>query len=243
MPTVLKDDVSPRSRRGVFTYIRQFANPATTSEDALQGVSRSAGSYHRSGWRYSLVLAVSMVALAVSLLDFALIVGAVAVPIPGLRTQAANMSADTATYGFELGTDSWVTRGMAANAISSDTQAFAGHRSLEFQVTNVSDTQKAFVYCALPANTKPATFVLAHVYVPAGAPPLLAAVYVLDNSWTWQNGPFPTLAGGQWTAVTFQIPQSAHTPIRELGLIIVDTKGFPPYTGPLFVDSIDIHNR
>jgi hypothetical protein len=194
-------------------------------------------------WRLWLVLVVSLIALAVGILDFALIVGAVPVPVPGLRAPGELASIDTATYSFERSTDGWLARGAAANAVASDAQAFAGRDSLEFQVTNLSAATKAFAYISLPPPARPNTRIVAHLYVPAGGPTLLATIYALDRSWAWHNGQFFALSPGQWTATTYQIPAQTHAPIRELGVMILGTKGYPPYSGPLYLDSVDLQNR
>jgi hypothetical protein len=197
----------------------------------------------RSDWRLWLALAVSLLALGGAILDFALVVGAVPIPVPGLRAQGEAAVGDTATYSFENDANGWATRGAATNAVVSDTHVFAGRRALEFQVAKLSGTRRAFIYRTLPAIATRQTQIVAHLYVPAGAPLLLATTYVLDKSWKWYNGPFPVLTPGQWTAVSYEIPAQAQLPIRELGLMILAGKGSMPYSGPLYLDSVDVQRR
>jgi hypothetical protein len=183
---------------------------------------------------------VSVLALLVGILDFALIVGAVPIPVPGLVANGQQQRKDIATYSFEAGTNGWTTRGAATNAVTSDVHAFSGHQALEFQVTDVSTSHQAFVYVARVPDARPGTTVVAHLYVPAGGPTLVTAIYALDKSYAWHSGPYPAAKPGEWTAVTYKIPQSIPKPVRELGLIIVGIAGQPPYTGPLFLDSVDL---
>lgn len=183
---------------------------------------------------------VGIVALAISVLDFMLIVGAVPIPVPGLQAGGSKTPADTATYGFERGTSGWSVRGCATNAVLSNDYVFAGQNALEFHVTNLSNSNQAYVFTTLPRDVKPGTKVVAHVYVPAGAPVLVATIYALDSSWRWHSGPFPALAPGQWTAVAYTIPATFQAPVRELGIMLVTSENAPPYSGLLFVDSIDV---
>jgi hypothetical protein len=78
------------------------------------------------GWPLRLAIMMSVLALAVSLLDFALIIGTVPMPIPGLRSQDQGNAIDAATYGFELEAQGWMVREAATNAVSNDTHVFAG---------------------------------------------------------------------------------------------------------------------
>lgn len=193
-------------------------------------------------WRIWLILAVSLIALAASLLNLALIVGAISIPIPGLRVSAESGLAETATYGFEADANGWTARGTATSVVSNDLHVFAGRGALEFQVVNLSADQKAFVYVTQPTHAKPGTRVVAHVYVPPSAPQLIATIYILDGTWAWHSAQYPTLDPGQWTAITYQIPQGTPTSIRELGVMVVGINGTPPYTGPLYLDSVDLQN-
>jgi hypothetical protein len=212
------------------TAARDEARPAVTT------------AHPQSDGRLWLALAVSLLALSGAVLDFALVVGAVPIPVPGLRSQGQATVADTATYSFENDANGWATRGGATNAVVSDAHVFAGRQALEVQVVNLSGTGKAFVYTTLPGRVGRRVQIIAHLYVPAGAPPLLATAYVLDKSWAWYNGPFPVLPPGQWTAVRYEIPTEAQLPIHELGLMILADKGAPPYSGPLYLDSVNVQH-
>jgi hypothetical protein len=123
-----------------------------------------------------------------------------------------------------------------------DAHFFTGRQVLAFRVTNLSRTREAFVYTPLPLNARHHTQIIAHLYVPAGAPLLLASVYLLDKSWKWYNGPFPVLTPGRWTAVTYEIPAQARLSLRELGLMILTGKGVTPYSGPLYLASVDVQH-
>jgi hypothetical protein len=187
----------------------------------------------QADWRLWLALAVSLLALGGASLDFALVIGAVPIPVLGLGPQSQTTVADTA---------GWATRGAASNAAAIDAHAFTGRQVLEFRVTNLSRASKAFVYTPLPLNARHHTQIIAHLYVPAGAPLLVATAYLLDKSWKWYNGTFPVLTPGRWTTVTYAIPAQAQLPLRELGLMILAGKGVAPYSGPLYLDSVDVQH-
>lgn len=189
-----------------------------------------------------LALGASLLALAVGLLDFTLLIGALPMPVPGLQAAGQPVPKDTATYAFEFDNDGWLARGAATSAISNNTRVFDGQGALEFQVTGVSAQQQAFVYTTLLPAAKPGTKVIAHVYAPTGAPPLLATIYILDASYAWHSGPYLGLTDANWTALAFQIPTQAQAPIRQLGVLILGTTQSQPYTGPLYLDSVDLQN-
>jgi hypothetical protein len=48
------------------------------------------------------------------------------------------------------------------------------------------------------------------------------------------------LTPGQWTTVTYALPAQAQLPIHELGLMILAGKGVRSYSGPLYLDSVDV---
>jgi hypothetical protein len=187
----------------------------------------------QADWRLWLALAVSLLALGAAIVDFALIIGAVPIPVPGLRSQSQTTIADTA---------GWTTRGAATNAAVIDAHVFAGRQVLEFRVTNLSRASSAFVYTPLPLNARHHTQIIAHLYVPAGAPLLVGTIYLLDKSWKWYNGPYPVLTPGRWTAVAYAIPARARLPLRELGVVTLAGKGVAPYSGPLYLDSVTVQH-
>lgn len=195
-----------------------------------------------SNARYVVALSISIIALLVSLLNFGLITGSVRIPAPGLQTQGSTGLTDHATYAFEYDTDGWQARGAATSAVWNNSHRFAGQGALEVQVTGLSQTQKAFVYVTVPPSARPGSTITAHLYVPSGTPPLLATLYALDGSWAWSSGGFPSVNPGTWTALTYSIPTTLKGPIREMGVMLVGVSGVPPYTGVLFVDSVNVQN-
>jgi hypothetical protein len=50
------------------------------------------------------------------------------------------------------------------------------------------------------------------------------------------------LTPGQWTAVAYEVPAQVRLPIRELGLMILTGKGVRHYSGPLYLDSVDVQH-
>lgn len=217
--------------------------PPTARPRAITALGQPAGILSGASAMQRVLLGVSLAALLVGLLDFALIIGAVPIPVPGLRAPGDTTAADTATYSFEHGAGNWTVRDAASNAAVSATQAFAGHTALQFQVSGLSDATQAFIYLPQPADAKPGTRIVAHIYVPVSAPALVGTVYALDGAWQWHSGAYPGLTPGQWTAVTYQIPRQTPGPIREIGLMVVGAKGAQAYTGPLYLDSVDLEPR
>lgn len=187
-----------------------------------------------------IAIGVSLIAILVSLLNFAFLVGALPMPVPGLRASGVTMSRDTATYGFEYDNNGWLSRGSASSAVANTTHVFAGQGALEFQVSALAAQQQAFVYTTLPPAAKSGVKVVAHLFVPTGAPPLLATMYGLDNKFAWSSGPYIGLNSGVWTVVVWQIPAQTQFPVRELGVMVIGTNGAAPYTGPIYLDSVDL---
>jgi hypothetical protein len=215
--------------------IRHVHDTVSRFEEAVRDEARPAvpTAHPHSDWRLWLALAVSLLALGAAILNLALLIGAVPIPVLGFGPWSQTTIADTA---------GWATRGAASNAAVLDTHVFTGRQVLEFRVTNLSPASKAFVYTPLPLKAQHHTQIIAHLYVPPGAPLLVAAVYLLDKSWKWYSGPYPVLTPGRWTAVTYAIPAQAQLPLRELGVMILTGKGGAPYSGPLYLDSVDVRH-
>ncbi|HZC07744.1 MAG TPA: hypothetical protein VE338_19055 [Ktedonobacterales bacterium] len=195
-----------------------------------------------SNARYVALLSISVIALLMSLLNFGLITGSLRIPAPGLQTQGATGLTDHATYAFEYDTEAWQARGAATSAVWNNSHRFAGQGALEVQLTALSPTDKGFVYITVPPDAKPGSTITAHVYVPSGTPPIIATFYALDGSWAWSSGGFPAMNPGTWTALTYSIPATLQGPIREMGVMIVGVSGNPPYSGVLFIDSVNVQN-
>lgn len=231
-----------RSLRNSFTFARHVTDSVVPAPPAVWESASRPMLPARADQRYRLLLGVTLAALLVSLLDFALIIGAFPVPVPGLRLRDQNGPQETATYGFEDGTEGWLARDAAANAVGSGAHVFAGNGALEFQVTNLTTATKAFVYTPQPAKARPASLIVAHIYVPAGAPPLVGTIYALDGGWLWNSGTYPVLTPGTWTTISYQIPPQVKPPIREMGIMVVGAKGNPGYSGPIYLDSVDVQD-
>lgn len=229
-----------RSLRNSFTFARHVTDSVLPGPPATWEAASRPMLPARADRRYRLLLGITLAALLVSLLDFALIVGAVPVPVPGLRLHDQNGPLETATYGFEYGPEGWLARNGASNAVGNDVHVFAGNGALEFQVTNLDANTKGFVYTPQPAKARPGSLIVAHLYAPAGAPPLVGTIYALDGAWMWNSGSFPVLTPGTWTTLTYQIPAQLKPPIREMGIMVVGAKGYLPYTGPVYLDSVDV---
>lgn len=238
----------PSGLNGVLAFF-QPVRASAAGREAAEAAKVTQASAHRTRAEQRhldmvqrLTLGASLLALAVGLLDFALLIGALPMPVPGLQAAGRLASKDAASYAFEFDSDGWLARGAATSAIANNTWVFAGQGALEFQVSGVSARQQAFVYTTLPPAAKPGVKVIAHVRAPSGAPALLATIYILDASYTWYSGPYLVLNVANWTALALQIPAQAQAPIRQLGIMVLGTATSPPYTGPLFLDSVDLQN-
>lgn len=230
----------PLGFKGPLAFIQQSAASASQPNATPANGNEPLAKPDQSGMLQWLALGASLLALLVGLVNFALLIGALPIPIPGLRAAGVSVSKDTATYGFEFDNNGWLARGVAANAVSNNIRVFAGQGALEFQTTGITAQQQAFVYTTTPPGAKPLTKVIAHIYVPAGAPPLVATIYGLNSSYAWNSGPYIGLNAGGWTALAWQIPANEQTPVRELGVMIIGTAGSSPYSGPLYLDSVDL---
>jgi hypothetical protein len=189
-----------------------------------------------------LPLVIGLLALVVGLFDFGMIIGSARVPLLGPRAASQAPIANAPNYGFDSNVRDWAARGAVKPAGMGGPVA-DGWSSQAFQAQQLSIANKAFIYSRLPPNIGRHTRLVARVYVPAGAPPLICTIYILGRSWGWFNGPLPLLSPGQWTTVTYLMPKAVRLPVREVGLMIVGLRGFRPYTGPLYLDSVGMPNR
>jgi hypothetical protein len=190
-----------------------------------------------------MVLAFSLAALIISIANSLAISGNITIPVPGLRVSGPTAGADSATYGFETGPDGWTTRGSASDATSAATRFFSGQRSLQFHVSSLSSSNRAFVFTTNPVPVGQCCRVTAHLYVPPGAPSLFGTVYVLDRGYKWFSGPYPELVAGDWTPLLFDIPNQVQMPTHQVGVMVVGAKGQQPYTGTLFLDSVNLQHH
>lgn len=231
-------------------------SPTQASAPASGAVSRGSGwqaaralwrrpiAYLRnpSNARYSALLTISIVALLVSLADFGLITGKLHVPTPGFQIEGTSTLADRATYGFEYDTNGWQARGAATSAVWNNTHAFAGQGALEVQLVGLTQKANGFVFLTAPSDVKPGSTIVAHVYAPTGTPPLVVTLYALDGAWAWSSGPYPSLNPGSWVAVTYTVPRTLPAPIREMGVMLVGDASGTPFSGVIFVDSVNVQN-
>jgi hypothetical protein len=198
------------------------------------------GTWWRSpNGRYVVVLSISLAALIISIANSLAIAGDLSIPLPGMRG-ASPASSDHATYNFENGVNGWGARGAASAVVSTSAYAFAGQRALQVHVAAVSSSNEAFIYNAQPASAGQRSQITAYVYVPRGAPALFATLFVLDHGYRWFSGPYPALSAGSWTLLLFDVPPQASLPIHQLGVMIVGGKGQPPYSGAIYLDSVNV---
>jgi PAS domain-containing protein len=207
----------------------------------LRGRSQKSTTWSLGG-HARLALLVGLLALVVGLVDFGMIIGSMRALQPGPRAKSPAAVANAPNYGFNTNVRDWATRGAIKSAGFGGPVA-DGWSSQAFQAQQLSLANKAFIYSRLPRNIGPHSRFAARVYVPAGAPPLICTIYILGRSWRWFNGPLPLLSPSQWTNVTYLMPKSARLPVHEVGFMIIGIKGFRPYTGPLYLDSVGMPNR
>lgn len=253
-PEELPDSDASFGEYDVLVMTEEDESPAQTlTSDSAN--SRGAGQAMRAMWgrsaaymrnpsnvRYTVLLTISLVALLVSVLDFGLITGSLRVPTPGLRVQGTTSLADRATYNFEYDTDGWQARGAARTAVWNNSHTFAGQGALEVQIAGLTQKDNGFVFITAPKTVKPGSTVVAHVYAPSGTPPLVVTLYALDGAWAWSSGPYPSLNPGAWVAVSYTIPKTMLGPVREMGLMFVGDASGVPYSGVLFVDSVNVQS-
>ncbi len=149
------------------------------------------------------------------------------------------VTADSAQYNFESGTQGWATSGgMITSVASSTANAYAGTHSLAVSFNGSgSDTQQAYVSNPSTPAGKVVTF---HVWFPAGSKITAIQPYVQQGAsggWTWTGNyqSVSNLTAGAWNTITVTVPSNAVTPLYQLGVQFFTNAA---WTGTCYVDSI-----
>jgi hypothetical protein len=211
---------------------------AKVAQQASTGESFAAGQTRTFTWAWTApsTAAAGTFQLAVGMF------GANWTPMYSWTSAAASLTitaagGDAAQYGFESGTQGWVSGGAPISGVSSSTaQHFAGTHALAVSLSGASGTQAAKVASpGVPAG-KLVTF---HVWIPAGKAVSAVQPYVLQgasggSTWTgnWQSA--SALKAGAWNTLTVQVPANAAA-LAELGVQFTSNRG---KAATAYVDSV-----
>jgi len=72
--------------------------------------------------------------------------------------------------------------------------------------------------------------------VPAGAPVVAVAPYVLDGNWVWTDGYTSTLTPGSWQQLSVTVPPGAALPLNRIGVKFYLNSS---YSGRFYIDAVD----
>jgi hypothetical protein len=207
---------------------------AKVAQQASTGQAFSAGQVRTFSWAWTApaTAAAGTYHLAVGMF------GANWTPMYSWSSVAASLTVgagDGAQYGFESGTQGWVSGGAPIAGVSSSTaQHFAGTHALAVSFSGASGSQTVKVSSPAVAAGKLVTF---HVWIPAGNAISAVQPYVLQGAgggWTWTGNwqSASALKAGAWNTLTVQVPATAAA-LAELGVQFTSNKGTTAY-----VDSV-----
>ena len=133
----------------------------------------------------------------------------------GTTTQIAN-SENYAT-SFEDGTvDNWGRYDTSVTIQNSTDFAYDGSHSLKVSYHNVTKEGYHQTDLSGGVHDQPSPLagqtLTAYVYVPAGSPSVSAHIYVEDNYHKWHADPVVPLTSGQWTMLTYTVPDDISVP-------------------------------
>ncbi|HZT41147.1 MAG TPA: hypothetical protein VFA07_03115 [Chthonomonadaceae bacterium] len=149
------------------------------------------------------------------------------------------VSADSAQYNFESGTQGWtVSGGMLTGVNTATSPVYAGAQSLAVNFNgSKSDTQQAYVGSPSTPAGKTVTF---HVWIPSGSAITAVQPYVQQGAsggWTWTGNyqAISNLKTNAWNTITVTVPSNAVTPLYQLGVQFFTNAA---WKGACYVDSI-----
>jgi hypothetical protein len=136
-------------------------------------------------------------------------------------------------------TEGWLRMfGDVTSVSQSSAQAYLGSGSLQVGLALRGNNASTAVvrFPSPPENwTAWGTTLRAWVYVPANAPAGLQAQLVIQNSqWSWNAGPWTTLAPGAWQEI--RLPNA---PLADVAGVVVQFQG-PAYTGNAWIDAVEV---
>jgi hypothetical protein len=199
---------------------------AKVAQQASTGQSFSAGQTRTFTWAWTApaTAAAGTYQLAVGMF------GANWSPMYSWTSAAASLTVaagDAAQYGFESGTQGWVSGGAPISGVSSSTaQHFAGAHALAVSLSGASGSQTVKVASPAVAAGKLVTF---HVWIPSGNAISAVQPYVLQGAgggWAWTGNwqAASALKAGAWNTLTVQVPANAAA-LAELGVQFSANKG------------------
>src|SRR5262249_20614096 len=139
---------------------------------------------------------------------------------PGTPTTAPQ---GAAIFSFEDGsTDGWAIHSNGiSNLQNSATLAQDGKHAIKMTLSNTSKQDFPYISVSgtrlVPAPQSGQT-VTAYLYIASNAVSVQAKAFIVDDKFTWYIGQPTTLQPGQWTRITFTVPQNFSGPPTQLGV-------------------------
>lgn len=139
-------------------------------------------------------------------------------------------------FEFERGL-AWtgVEGSVTSSQISSDVGGYNTPSALK--VNMVPTGTEGLVYTEPHASPEPGSTVRLRVYIPSGAPVTAIQPYIMDQNWEWVDSWNPDLPRDSWVTLSVDVSEDILLPLNELGLKIYTSA---PYSGPIYIDAIEI---
>lgn len=143
-------------------------------------------------------------------------------------------------FSFEDGTTGgWTVAGAPfTGLVNSTAQAYDGIHSLAISAASFARTDYPYLRVAAPSNLLPGATITAAVWAPSSASlTARAQLFVQDQSYTWHTEGYVPLTPGAWTTLTYTVPGNASTPLRMLGVQLLNAAG-TAFSGTLYLDAV-----
>ncbi len=163
--------------------------------------------------------------------------------VPAASTCSA--VSDTAQYGFESGTQGWVTSDqndalIPGQTIATTTQKFAGGSALQVTLNVPGGMNEYARYQSPPVAPLAGAVVTFHVWVEPGASLWAIQPYVMDKNYVWTGAwtEMTQIVQGCWSTIALTVPNNFASPAYEIGVDFSAATGVP-YTGVAYVDAVE----
>ncbi len=147
---------------------------------------------------------------------------------------ANSLTTDGAQYGFENGTDGWISSGSPLSVSAGQGQVFAGTGSLTVSFNGSKGS--AYAYVNTPA-VPPGSKVNFHVWCPASIASAVQpyALQGASGNWAWTGNwqAMTSLQASAWNTIVLTVPSNA-APLAQLGVQFQAGTG----SGNCYVDSV-----
>ncbi len=167
-------------------------------------------------------------------------------PIQPTQPQPPIVTNLYSSFTFEDGsTDGWGGHGEVSQVQNSATMGLNSKHSLAVTLTDMSSGD--FPYTSVGGSNlgtypKPGQTVTIYLYLPAGAPDVMAKIFVMDGQYHWFDpGAMTDLQPGTWNKLTFTLPSNVSSgQLRQLG-VQFNTSSATLVSGTVYVDDVGWH--